>query len=207
VIFVLDNPNQPSQHGNMHLISIFDKSGPEKIAAPTPLEMLLGCHARIRHFIQLSRTLATAENVPPQEVADAAAAIFRYFSLALPLHEADEDKSLLPRIQAALPLGNLAREAAETMVEQHKAIDELAAELLSICSSLDRNPDRLPALARRLEHVTSALEQILAAHLRLEETVIFPVIQELLSPAQIEEMLAEMNERRRVPRGAIHLVQ
>jgi iron-sulfur cluster repair protein YtfE (RIC family) len=191
----------------MHLISIQGKSSPEKASDSTPVEMLLGCHARIRHFMQLSRTLASAENVSPQEVADAAAAIFRYFSLALPMHEADENESLFPRIHAALPVGNLAREAAETMVEQHKAIDELAGELLFLCSSLDRNPERLSSLAQRLEHVTCALDQIFAAHLRLEETVIFPAIQELLSPAQIGEMLLEMNERRNAPRGAIHIVQ
>jgi len=191
----------------MRFTRIYDKSGTDAPALPTPLEMLLGCHARIRHFMQLGRTLAGAEGVPLEEIAEAAAAIFRYFSLALPLHEADENESLFPRIQAALPLRGLVYEAAETMVEQHKAINELAAEMLSLCASLDRNPVRLPALARRLEHVTSALDQIFAAHLRLEETVIFPAIQELLSPAQRKEMSREMTERRRSPLGTIHLVQ
>jgi len=191
----------------MRFIDIFVEHGTQTIVNPTPLELLLGCHARIRHFMQLSRTLISATDAPPQEIADAAAAIFRYFSVALPLHEADENESIFPRVHAALPLGGLVSEAAETMVDQHKAIDELAAELLSLCSSLDHNPRRLPALAGRLEIVTSALDQIFAAHLGLEETVIFPAIQELLSPSQIEEILNEMNERRRVPRGTIHLVQ
>ena len=201
---VLDNPAGAFQHGTMRFASIFDNSSSDSV--PTALEMLLGCHARIRHFMQLSRTLACAVDVPPQEIADAAAAIFRYFSLALPLHEADENKSLFPRIHAALPLGGLVRAAAEAMVEQHKVIDELAAELLSLCATLDRSPGRLPALARRLEHVTCALDQIFAAHLRLEETVIFPSLHELLSPAQMDEILEEMIERRRVPKGTIHLV-
>lgn len=206
-MFALDILRRPFQHGTMRFTKIFEHSGSETAIAPTPLEMLLGCHSRIRHFMQLSRTLATAEDVPLQEVADAAAAIFRYFSLALPLHEADENKSLFPRIQAAQPQGGLVREAAEAMVEQHRAIDELVAELLSLCSTLDRHPGRLSALAHRLEHVTSALDQVFAAHLRLEETVIFPALKELLSPAQTEEMLQEMNERRRIPqRGSIHLV-
>lgn len=191
----------------MRLTRIFDHSAEDASAPPTPLEMLLGCHARIRHFMQLSRTLAAAEGVPPEEVAEAAAAIFRYFTLALPQHEADESKTLFPRIQAALPQGGLVCEAAETMVEQHTAINELAAELLSICASLERSPRRLPALARRLEHVTSALDQIFAAHLLLEETVVFPALLELFSPSQMKEMAHEMNERRRLPLGTIHLVQ
>jgi hemerythrin-like domain-containing protein len=191
----------------MRFTNIFENRDSERTALPTPIEMLLACHARIRHFMQLSRTLATAEDAPLPEVSDAATAIFRYFSLALPLHEADENESIFPRLHAALPEGALVREAAETMVEQHKAINELVAELLFLCSSLDRNPGRFFALACRLEHVTCALEQIFAAHLGLEETVVFPALQKLLSAAQFEEMLQEMNERRRVPKGSIHLVQ
>jgi iron-sulfur cluster repair protein YtfE (RIC family) len=168
--------------------------------------MLLGCHFHIRHFLQLGRTLANAEGVPPQEIADAAMAIFRYFRHALPLHEADEDDSLFSRLYFALPQGGQVREAAETMVEQHKAIDELAAELLSVCDSLGSQPQRLPSLARRLDQVTRALEDIFTAHLRMEETVVFPAIAELLTPAQIEEMSHEMHQRRRPPIGKIHLV-
>jgi hemerythrin-like domain-containing protein len=169
--------------------------------------MLLGCHSRIRHFIQLSRTLAGAEGAPHKQIAEAAAAIVRYFSQALPLHEADENETLFPRLYAALPQGGLVREAAETMVEQHKAIDELAQELLSLCASLERDPERLPSVARRLDQVACALDQIFAAHLRLEETVVFPSVHELLSPAQIKEMSREMNQRRQTPLGTIHLVQ
>jgi iron-sulfur cluster repair protein YtfE (RIC family) len=175
-------------------------------APASPLEMLLGCHSHIRHFMQLGRTLADAEGVAPKEIAEAAKAVFRYFSHALPLHEADENKTLFSRLHAALPQGGLVREAAETMVEQHKAIDELAAELLSICASLGDRPQRLPSLACRLDQVTRALEDIFAAHLRLEETVVFPAISELLIPAQIEEMSREMHQRRQPPLGTIHLV-
>jgi hemerythrin-like domain-containing protein len=168
--------------------------------------MLLECHARIRHFMRLSRSLADAKDVPPLEIADAASAVFRYFSHALPLHEADENETLFPRLCTAFPRG-LVREAAETMVEQHKAIDELTEELLPLCASLNRDPGRLPLVARRLDHVTSALDKIFAAHLQLEETVVFPFLDELLSSAQMEEMFLEMNQRRRTPPGTIHLVQ
>jgi hemerythrin-like domain-containing protein len=172
-----------------------------------PLEILLGCHARIRHFVQLSRTLANAEGVPNQEISEAAAAIYRYFSHALPVHEVDENESLFSRLYAAAPIGGLVREAAETMVEQHKAIDELAEELMSLCAALERTPERLPGLALRLDRVALALDQIFAAHLRLEETVIFPAIRELLTPVQMAEMALEMSERRRQPLGTIHIVR
>jgi len=191
----------------MSLTRIFDGSAKDAATSSSPLEMLLGCHARIRHFMQLSRTLAEAVLVSPGEVAEAAAAVYRYFSQALPLHEADENDTLFPRIQSALPPGALVREAAETMVEQHLAIDELVAELLSLCASLRCQPERLPSLARRLQHVTDALSQIFAAHLHLEETVIFPALQQLLPETQFQEMAREMHRRRRPPVGTIHLVQ
>ena len=185
-------------------------SGPSNQDAPapsTPLDMLQGCHARIRHFMQLTCTLAEAEGVPHTEITEAAAAIFRYFSQALPLHEADENESLFPRFRDALPQGGLVREAAENMVEQHRAIDELSAELLSLCAALRRRPEHLPTLTRRLHYVTAALDQIFAAHLQLEECVVFPAIPQLLTPAQINQIYSEMQHRRRPPVGAIHLVQ
>lgn len=175
--------------------------------ANSPQELLLGCHARIRHYIQLGRTLAGAQGVSEAEVADAAAAIFRYFSLALPMHESDENETLYPRICAVQPTGGLVLEAAETMVEQHRAINELTAELLALCATLDRSPNRLAQLAPTLDHVTRAMEQVFGAHLHMEETVIFPALADLFPPEVITEMLNEMNDRRRPPRSGLHLVQ
>jgi len=171
------------------------------------LEMLQGCHSRIRHFVQLSLTLADADGAPPKEIADAATALFRYFNDALPLHEADENQTLFPRLIEALPQGGLVSEAAQTMVDQHGVIDELAAELLTLCASLSRQPERLPSLARRLNYVSQALAQIFATHLNLEETVIFPAAQELLTPAQMDQMSLEMHQRREPPFTTIHRIK
>jgi iron-sulfur cluster repair protein YtfE (RIC family) len=190
----------------MRFTQISERSSRDTAVVQSPVEMLLGCHARIRHFMQLSRTLAEAEGVSLKEIADTAHAIVRYFSHALPLHEADENDTLFPHLQAVLPPGSLVREAAETMVEQHKAIDELAAELLSLCASVGRHPECLPSVARRLDQVARALDQIFAAHLHMEETVIFPAMAELLNSEQIAEMSQEMQQRRRRPLDTLHLV-
>jgi iron-sulfur cluster repair protein YtfE (RIC family) len=191
----------------MKLIKVSGNGFANPSASATALEMLLGCHARTRHFMQLSQTLVHAECAPYQEIAQASASVLRHFGTVLPLHEADENESLFPRLRAAQPTGGLVREAAETMVEQHKAIQELVTELLPLCASLERQPGRLPFLSHRLDHVAQALNQIFAAHLCLEETVVFPAITEWLSPAQIKEMSREMHGRRRPARGTIHLVQ
>ena len=83
--------------------------------------MLQDCHARIRHFTQLSRTLAEARAASQTQVAEAAEAIFRYFKYALPLHEADENETLYPRLHDVAPLGTPLRDAARAMVEQHQS--------------------------------------------------------------------------------------
>ena len=63
--------------------------------------LLLGCHQRIRHFTTLALNLSRPD-VPPAQVAAAAAAVYRYYSQALPLHEADENESVYPRLRDAI---------------------------------------------------------------------------------------------------------
>jgi iron-sulfur cluster repair protein YtfE (RIC family) len=184
--------------------------------ASSPVEMLLDCHVRIRHFLQLSRTLANAGEAPAAEIVEAAGAVRRYFIQALPLHEADEEQTLLPRLQAALESGNPVLEAAFLMAEHHRAVEELVPELLSLCETLEQRPVRLTALAEKLRRINQAMGQYLEAHLELEERVIFPAVAKLPAAVQ-DEMRREMLERRRAqsdgPRreppaaGGIHLVR
>jgi hemerythrin-like domain-containing protein len=167
--------------------------------------MLLDCHAHIRHFMQLGRTLPDSEGIPPQKLANAANSVARFFDQDLPLHQADEDQSLFSRLHAP-PQCELVRVAVETMVEQHKAINEVIAEFLPLCDTLARHPERLLSISRRLGDVSQALQQVFAAHLILEETVIFPVLAEM-SPTELNEISREMHDRRRLALGTIHLVR
>ena len=181
-------------------------SGPQPSPASSgPVEMLQDCHQRIRHFVQLSRTLGEALEAPQAQVAEAAEAIFRYFSQSLPLHEADENETLFSRLQRIAPLGSPLRDAAKAMVEQHHAIEELVFELAAVCGALRRQPERLPALASQLQHTSEALDKVFSSHLEMEETVIFPAVAQF--PA--EELAAMTNEmqRRRRPDDTIHLVK
>ena len=102
--------------------------------------LLLACHDRIRHFTEIAERLAQNPGSPARDRQDAAGAVLRYYQVALPLHEADENESIYPRLHEKLPPGYLAA-ANESMVQQHTAIDALVAELLaarphSYCSNL-----------------------------------------------------------------------
>src|SRR5689334_19419821 len=68
------------------------------------IDLLLDCHGRIRHFLTLAERLADAPpSTPPSDLSETAAAVRRYFTVALPLHVADEDRSISPRLRARAP--------------------------------------------------------------------------------------------------------
>jgi hemerythrin-like domain-containing protein len=185
-------------------------------AAPAPREetvqdALLGCHMRIRHFTEMACKLAHAHSADPEQVQRAAAEVHRYFTVALPLHEADENISLHPRLIKALSestngdvssspetalLRKLGGPAADAMVEQHESIDQFVERLVPLCTILRSQPAKLEELSEELHEVSAALSQIFTAHLEMEEMTVFPAMEEFLSSHELAEIRREMRERR-----------
>jgi iron-sulfur cluster repair protein YtfE (RIC family) len=167
------------------------------------LSMLLGCHDRIRYFTSTTVRLASAQGLPSNEIASAAEKVHRYFTIALPLHEADENESLHPRLRAAAPEGELAGPAADAMVEQHRSIDEIVERLVPLCELLRSNPAMHGALAPELQQLSTTLQQMFDAHLKLEEETIFPAMRRYLTEEQLAEILLEMQSRRKDPKSSV----
>ncbi|HEY1802252.1 MAG TPA: hemerythrin domain-containing protein [Terriglobales bacterium] len=154
--------------------------------------MLLGCHQRIRHFTEVALRLAEKSATPPAERATAAQSVLRYYTEALPFHEADENDSLHPRLQRVLPVGVLA-DANETMVRQHTEIDALVANLILEWRAMANNPSQEnPSLLPR----TQRLQELWTSHLQLEEEQVIPAMQKFLPAADLRSMEAEMRARR-----------
>jgi iron-sulfur cluster repair protein YtfE (RIC family) len=159
------------------------------------VELLIGCHQRIRHFTATAVNLAHAQGAEPQEIRQAAAGVHRYYSVSLPLHEADEEDTLRPRLDA---VGDeRVRHALLAMHDQHQAIDELIERLLPLLQLVERNPATLHEAGAEMCSITKALKEVFGAHLQLEEEVIFPAIRTILPENSRAEMLAEMQQRRR----------
>ena len=173
------------------------RTTPRSSTSETALDMLIGCHERIRHFSSMSRKLAHAQDADAQQVQSAAEAAHRYFTVALPLHEADENESLHPRLKRAVPAGDLAGPAADAMVDQHKAIDELLERLLPLLQLLERNPAKQPEVAAEMCAITSRLDDLFSEHLELEEKVVFPAITASLSETDRQSLVEEMQARRK----------
>jgi iron-sulfur cluster repair protein YtfE (RIC family) len=157
------------------------------------VDLLKECHERIRTNINLAGRLATTEGISDTEVRDAAGRVARYFTEALPLHVADEEESILPRLQ-----GKSAEldAALSEMHEEHTQHDPHVESLLNLCRSLRESPENLNELRPKLLASAVRLEQEFLSHLDKEEKVILPAIRQLSTPEERDVMLRELRARR-----------
>jgi iron-sulfur cluster repair protein YtfE (RIC family) len=161
---------------------------------------LLECHERIRRFTAMATRLAGALEAPAAQVVEAAAQLERYFATALPLHVADEDGTVLPRLLAAGPDGPV-REALEQMEQEHRLIDALLLPQLEAWRRLQAQPGQLPALAPGLVERALRLGEAMEPHLQREERIVFPALERLLPRALQEQLVGEMLARRGASAG------
>lgn len=170
------------------------KIGRSKPAADV-VDALLECHERIRRFADTACRLAEAQAPAAHDVAQAAEDVRRYFVEALPLHVADEDESVLPRLKGR---DDLVDQALEAMAQEHRAHAPSVAELVEHCDALSAEPSRHSAIRAALGPLTSQLRQSFELHLQREEQVIFGAMRTLLGDAERAAIGEEMRRRRQV---------
>ncbi|HEU4405739.1 MAG TPA: hemerythrin domain-containing protein [Polyangiaceae bacterium] len=156
--------------------------------------LLLECHGRIRDFARLACDVAASPEAPAAPARDAAGRVRRYFHEALPLHVADEELSILPRLQGRAP--DLDR-ALDAMRGEHAEHAPDVERLVALCGAVEADPGRLAGLAGELGAVASRLSGLFEAHLDGEERLVFPAIGSLLDDAERGAVLAELRGRRR----------
>jgi hemerythrin-like domain-containing protein len=162
-------------------------------------DLLLGCHQRIRHFTAVASKLAHAQGATPREIQDAAEAVYRYYAVSLPLHEADEEDSLRPRLSSVAD--PKMQHALAAMHDQHMAIDDLLERLLPLLRLVGNNPDVLADAGGEMCSIAGALTEMFNAHLQMEEEVIFPAVGATLTEQDRAELLREMRDRRKQGSG------
>jgi pyridoxamine 5'-phosphate oxidase len=166
-------------------------------AIEEPSELLRGCHEKIRRFLGLADRLASDEPATDDDVRGTAAAVSRYFTEALPLHERDEDEAIAPRLAGTSAAVD--RTLAE-MHAQHEAMHPLVDALIAVCDRIAAAPTADAQVARAIERdelhrVLAQLAPRMAAHLAAEEGLIFPLLDEL-SFAERAALTGEMRARR-----------
>jgi len=149
-----------------------------------PLDLLVACHVRLRHFSALALALATREDLDAQQIADGCERVLKYFEVALPLHEADEEESVTKAVRAIATAAEIA--ALEQMRNQHELLHDVLAELFPRWRKME--PSGTEAHARRLASV-------LEMHLDLEEKTIFPMLARL-PDAERKRVASEFRARR-----------
>jgi iron-sulfur cluster repair protein YtfE (RIC family) len=164
-----------------------------ELSSGDAVDLLLECHARIRHFSTLAVSLADVIAVPAVQVAETARQVRRYFELGLPLHVQDEEQSIAPRLQGILPELD---DALAAMRGEHTLAEEPLAELVTLCSRLGEAPDELGVVQRRLATAAGHLTKLFDAHLSAEEARVFPALRCHLDEAARAGIADEMRERR-----------
>ena len=96
------------------------------------------CHERIRRFTILARQAGSWQDVPADQIAQACIDVERYFTQALPLHVADEEQSIEPRLRGLSPRVD---QALDAVAQQHRQHEPELKALLRATSMLRNNPN------------------------------------------------------------------
>lgn len=176
-----------------------------------PLQFLTECHGRIRLRLEMFREEAAAlRGTTPRQRHSLEAAIL-FFRTSGAAHTVDEEESLFPRIYRALEsLGRTDElEELRSREGEHRVHEEVHERLEAALRRLDPtlgegdglpDPDA-PLLASGSSEalaVAQALEELVElyeAHIPLEDSELFPLARQILSPAEIEAIALEMRRR------------
>jgi iron-sulfur cluster repair protein YtfE (RIC family) len=175
------------------MLTKIQKRPPEQQDA---ISWLLACHQRIRHFTALAQKLASGVAATPEEVKEAAESVLRYFTVALPLHEQDEERSLLPRLMGKDPALD---HALSLMQQEHRQIDTALAVMLPLLAHIIQDPNQRAVHTGELETQVKQLEALWQPHLRREEEVIFVAAERSLDASEKDALMREMKARRSDP--------
>lgn len=148
---------------------------------------LRDCHQRIRAFLEEAAAISAEGELDRERRAVSAAAVERYFRVALPLHEADEDASIAPRLLDGAGI-------VVALVAEHSELDRRIDRLLGDWSvwAHGGEVDDLGAHRARLAEVRAMME----AHLAREEAQVFPRIDALPHEERLA-IVEEIDARRR----------
>jgi iron-sulfur cluster repair protein YtfE (RIC family) len=179
----------------MSTLHVDYQAGPDTscCSQQSAFQILLTCHEHIGQRLgtleEVGRSLLEAELFNEHHLA-CLCDVLAFLDTAIPIHSADEEQSLFPRLKA-LPefAGHPGATPMDCMEAEHAQHAELKAQLKA--AIVKRNP----AAAGRCA-MTLAGEY--RSHIQKEEEVLYPMATEMLTEgAVLDAMTEEMRERRR----------
>jgi hemerythrin-like domain-containing protein len=161
-----------------------------------PMALLRACHEKVVRFTQLAQRLQAhvAAQGADAQAREAATAVLRYFTLAAPLHHADEDDNLFVALRA---LGHADLNARiDALQQEHDTLGALWQPVQAWLAQIAQgqaptgSPPDVAGFATRYR-----------AHAAQEEASVYPHAAEL--PAPVLRALADaMVARRSPPQGS-----
>jgi len=176
---------------------------PVQIGASThgfsnPTGLLSDCHRRIEMFLGSLQEIGKRIDQPlNEETACALTAALRYFREAAPKHTADEEESLFPRLRRIQnPEAQAALAQLEQLEKDHRWADAVHAEVDRLGQQYLSQSRLSSAEADQFRAAVSQLASMYQQHIQVEDHMIFPVADRVLSQTERSSIAREIKNRR-----------
>lgn len=178
------------------LLNITDRAAPPAPGFDQPFEMLDACHDKIRQMLALLARMREhlAQHGNDAQARAAAQDVMRYFDVAAPHHHLDEERHVLPALEASADekLASLARR----LRREHREMEQGWAAARPV---LARIAQREPAsLTAEEDQTLSSFTALYAGHIAAEEELAFPTARSSAGEAELSAMASDMKARRGV---------
>jgi len=164
-----------------------------------PLALLRACHGRVERFAELAARIADHlgdQGMPEDAAATAAGRVLRYFDQAAPLHHADEEADLLPRLRARLPepAPPALRQLVSGLEAEHQRLDDHWQGLRPLLARIAQGE----AVSADFRARAEAFRDAQLDHLARENRWILPAAEQHLRAADWDAIGNAMARRRGV---------
>lgn len=174
-------------------------NAPAEHSFDTPIELLTDCHRRIEKFLgqMISIVNECRGGELDKDHRQALETAMRYFRQAAPLHTADEEVSLFPRLRqtsqqeavGAFDLLDRLEQDHIVAAESHTEVDGLVQAWLT--EGFLETSD-----LERLSLELHGLRTLYDRHIALEDGTLFPLASRVLPPEEVAQVGREMAVRR-----------
>jgi hemerythrin-like domain-containing protein len=163
-----------------------------------PFEMLVACHERVQRSLDLLQRLMDYLDTRGHDrsTRSAAADVLRYFDIAAPLHHEDEELHVFPALAGSAD--PQAKAAVDTLQRDHARMAEHWAALRGALLRW-RDEDNAPLPDAATRSAAAAFIGLYAAHIAIEEDLVYPAARTCFDDAGLARIGAEMQARRRAP--------
>jgi hemerythrin-like domain-containing protein len=173
------------------------------MAFTDPIAMLVHCHRKIERQIealeQAGEVLHSGLDKERQAAFFAIDMARAHFAGPGVKHTEDEEQSLFPRLHfRGRSAGKEALAAIAELEVEHRAAEHLHQSFEELVAKLPRDGSADSKDINHLNELIAAISYLYRPHMKVENELVFPLAERVLTPTDIERIGDEMRGRRRV---------